>query len=99
MFDAFIVEIEDKTIELQTKRFECVLYHYRVGDVVDGAPRGVQVYLDTTGTTCADVSTMPAVPFMRRSVCVKNLSYSLQPFLHVASTTQIKSTTPLFFNN
>ncbi len=49
MFDSFMVEIEGQTIELQTKLFECVLYHYRVGDVVDGAPRGVKVYLDTTG--------------------------------------------------
>ncbi|MCP4697744.1 MAG: hypothetical protein GY862_12965 [Gammaproteobacteria bacterium] len=49
MFDSFMVEIEDKTIELQTKHFDSVLEHYRVGDVVGGAPGGVRVYLDTVG--------------------------------------------------
>ncbi len=49
MFDSFMVEIEDKTIELQTKHFDSVLEHYRVGDVVGGAPGGIRVYLDTVG--------------------------------------------------
>lgn len=49
MFDSFMVEIEDQIVELQTKHFDCVLYHYQIGDVVGGAPGGVRVYLDKEG--------------------------------------------------
>jgi hypothetical protein len=49
MFDSFLVDIEEQSFELQTKRFSCVLEHYRVGDIVDGAPGGVRVYLDSVG--------------------------------------------------
>ena len=49
MFDSFYVEVEGKSIELQTKRFDRVLEHYRQGDVVGGAETGVRVYLDQIG--------------------------------------------------
>jgi hypothetical protein len=49
MFDSFYVEIEGKSTELQSKRFDCVLEHYRPGDVVGGAETGVRVYLDQVG--------------------------------------------------
>jgi hypothetical protein len=49
MFDSFLIEIEDKTIELQSKHFDSVLENYRVGDVVDGAPGGIRVYLENVG--------------------------------------------------
>jgi len=59
MFDSFIVEIEDHPVELQTKRFDSVLCRYRIGDVVGGAPGGVQVYLDQVGL---DASGQPVYP-------------------------------------
>ncbi len=49
MFDSFYVEIAGKSIELQSKRFDCVLEHYRQGDVVSGAEAGIRVYLDHAG--------------------------------------------------
>jgi hypothetical protein len=56
MFDSFIVEIEDNSVELQTKRFDSALCHYRIGDVVGGAPFGVQVYLDQVGLDASEAS-------------------------------------------
>lgn len=49
MFDSFYVKIEEKRIELQSKRFDRILKHYRPGDVVSGAEAGVRVYLDQVG--------------------------------------------------
>lgn len=49
MFDSFYVEIEGKPVELQSKRFDCMLGHYLTGDVVGGAGAGVRVYLDHAG--------------------------------------------------
>lgn len=49
MFDSFLVEIDGKQVELQSKRFDQVLARYRTGDVVSGAPTGVRVYLERVG--------------------------------------------------
>jgi hypothetical protein len=49
MFDSFLIEIEGKPVELQSKRFDCILENYSVGDVVGGAAGGVRVYLDRVG--------------------------------------------------
>lgn len=47
MFDSLIIEIHGHAVEIQTKRFDCVLQHYHPGDVVSGAPAGVRVYFDS----------------------------------------------------
>ncbi len=54
MFDSFLVEIDGREQELQSKRFDCVLGHYRLGDWVAGSLPGVRVffehlYLDENG--------------------------------------------------
>lgn len=46
MFDSFIVEIEGREVELQTKRFDRFLQTCRVGSLMAGAPTGVRVYFD-----------------------------------------------------
>ncbi len=46
MFDNIVIEFQDKEYELQTKRFECVLDNYHVGDVVEGAYLGSHTYID-----------------------------------------------------
>lgn len=46
MFDAFLIDCDNHTVELQTKRFDSVLERYRLGDVVAGAPAGVRVLFD-----------------------------------------------------
>jgi hypothetical protein len=46
MFDSFLIDCDQRKVELQTKRFECVLGCYRLGDVVGGAPAGVLVVFD-----------------------------------------------------
>ncbi|HRP97809.1 MAG TPA: hypothetical protein PL143_16330 [Rhodocyclaceae bacterium] len=46
MFDSLIVDLDGRDLEVQTKRFDCVLGRYRVGDWVQGAPPGVRVYFD-----------------------------------------------------
>jgi hypothetical protein len=46
MFDSFYVEIEGREVELQTKRFDCVLDYWHLGDTVGGAPAGLRVYVD-----------------------------------------------------
>lgn len=53
MFDTFIVEIEGREVEVQTKRFDRVLARYRVGDVVSGAAPGVQVLTDQVALDAA----------------------------------------------
>ncbi len=47
MFDSLLVEIDGREVELQSKRFDCGLNRYRLGDVVDAAPAGVRVFFDT----------------------------------------------------
>ena len=47
MFDSLYIELDGRELEVQTKRFECVLRCYRVGDWIDGAPSGIRVYFDT----------------------------------------------------
>jgi hypothetical protein len=46
MFDSFYIEVDGKEQELQSKRFDCVLSHYRLGDWVSGSLPGVRVYFD-----------------------------------------------------
>lgn len=46
MFDSFCVDLDGRELEIQTKRFDCVLDHFRVGDWVGGAPPGIRVYFD-----------------------------------------------------
>ena len=46
MFDSLYIALDGKETEVQTKRFDCVLAHYRLGDCVDGATPGVRVYFD-----------------------------------------------------
>ncbi len=46
MFDALMIEIDDHSIELQTKHFDNVLGHYHLGDSIAGAPSGVNIYYD-----------------------------------------------------
>ncbi len=46
MFDSFYIEVDGHEQELQSKRFDCVLSHYRLGDGVSGSLPGVRVYFD-----------------------------------------------------
>ncbi|MEA3643306.1 MAG: hypothetical protein VBE63_25710, partial [Lamprobacter sp.] len=46
MFDSLLVPLGDREIEVQSKRFDCVLSTYRVGDLVSGAAPGLRVYFD-----------------------------------------------------
>jgi hypothetical protein len=46
MFDSLMVKINDREVELQTKRFENRLGRYHPGDAVCGAPGGIGIYFD-----------------------------------------------------
>jgi len=46
MFDSLYIELDGRGLEIQTKRFDCALEHYRVGDWIGGAPPGIRVYFD-----------------------------------------------------
>jgi hypothetical protein len=46
MFDSLYVELDGRELEIQTKRFDCALDHYRLGDWIGGAPPGIRVYFD-----------------------------------------------------
>ena len=46
MFDSFYIEVDGHVQELQSKRFDCVLSHYHLGDWVSGSLPGVRVYFD-----------------------------------------------------
>lgn len=46
MFDSLLVPLGNREVEVQTKRFDCVLTTYRVGDLVSGAAPGLRVYFD-----------------------------------------------------
>jgi hypothetical protein len=47
MFDSFYIELDGREQEIQSKRFDCVLEHYRLGDWVSGSLPGVRVYFDS----------------------------------------------------
>ena len=47
MFDSFYVEVDGRELELQSKRFECGLSVYRLGDFVAGCLPGVRVFFET----------------------------------------------------
>lgn len=47
MFDSLYIELEGREQELQTKRFDCILNNYRVGDWIAGSLPGVRVYFDS----------------------------------------------------
>jgi len=60
LYDTLLVTFENRTLELQTKHFECLLETYTEGDVVVGAMSGIQgyfdeVHLDDSGKQCYDV--------------------------------------------
>lgn len=44
MFDSLHIELDGRDQEIQTKRFDCVLNHYRLGDWIAGGLPGVRVY-------------------------------------------------------
>jgi hypothetical protein len=46
MFDSLYIEVDGREQELQSKRFDCCLNNYRVGDWIAGGPPGVRVYFD-----------------------------------------------------
>jgi hypothetical protein len=46
MFDSLNIELDGRGLEIQTKRFDCILRHYRPGDWIGGAPSGIRVYFD-----------------------------------------------------
>jgi hypothetical protein len=46
MFDSLHIELDGRAQEIQTKRFDCVLGHYRLGNWVTGSLPGVRVYFD-----------------------------------------------------
>ncbi len=58
MFDTLLISFENETLELQSKRFDCILQTYTQGDVVSGAGSGIQIFydevdLDDTGKQCS----------------------------------------------
>jgi len=46
MFDSFYIELDGREQEIQSKRFDCCLDHYRLGDWVSASLPGVRVYFD-----------------------------------------------------
>lgn len=46
MFDSLHIELDGSELEIQTKRFDCSLRHYRLGDWIAGSLPGVRVYFD-----------------------------------------------------
>lgn len=46
MFDSLHVELDGHELEIQTKRFDCGLAGYRMGDWISGSPPGVRVYFE-----------------------------------------------------
>jgi hypothetical protein len=66
MFDSFMIKINDQDIELQTKRFENILEHYRLGDAVCGASSGIGIYFDTVELDSNDRHTYDAEKIANR---------------------------------
>jgi len=46
MFDSFYIELDGREQELQSKRFDCGLNNYRLGDWIADSLPGVRVYFD-----------------------------------------------------
>lgn len=46
MFDSLNIELDGRELEVQTKRFDCILETYRPGDWIAGATPGIAVYFD-----------------------------------------------------
>jgi len=46
MFDSLYIELDGRELEIQTKRFDCILGRYRPGDWIGGVPPGVRVFFD-----------------------------------------------------
>jgi hypothetical protein len=46
MFDSLYIELDGREQELQSKRFDCGLNNYRLGDWIVGSLPGVRVYFD-----------------------------------------------------
>ena len=46
MFDSFYIELDGREQEIQSKRFDCGLNNYRLGDWIAGSLPGVRVYFD-----------------------------------------------------
>ena len=46
MFDSLYIELDGREQEIQTKRFDCGLGTYRLGDWIAGSLPGVRVYFD-----------------------------------------------------
>lgn len=46
MFDSLNIELDGRELEIQTKRFDCILETYRPGDWIAGATPGIAVYFD-----------------------------------------------------
>ena len=46
MFDTLHIELDGRDLKIQTKRFECSLGDYRLGDWIFGSLPGVRVYFD-----------------------------------------------------
>ena len=49
MFDSLYIELDGREQEIQTKRFDCILNNYRLGDWIAGSLPGVRVYFDRGG--------------------------------------------------
>ena len=47
MFDSLYIELDGREQEIQTKRFDCILNNYRLGDWIAGSLPGVRVYFDS----------------------------------------------------
>ena len=47
LFDSFYVEVDGREVEVQSKRFECGLGHYRPGDFVAGCLPGVRIFFES----------------------------------------------------
>lgn len=46
MFDSLCIDLDGREIEIQTKRFDCTLGRYRLGDWIGGVAPRVRVYFD-----------------------------------------------------
>ncbi len=46
MFDSLYIKLDGRNLEIQTKRFDCILGEYHSGDWIGGVPSGIRVYFD-----------------------------------------------------
>jgi hypothetical protein len=56
MFDSFHVEVNGREVEIQSKRFDCLLGQYRPGDFLGGCLPGVRVFFEEL---CLDENGQP----------------------------------------